>query len=83
MDVNVFFPAYGNEEQTEEIRSVCVPCVVRMRCLREAMAIEGIARGAPRYGVWGGTTAADRKRLAAELRKRRALARQDAGHDPA
>jgi len=54
-DPEAFFPEHG--EQNHDAKRVCGDCPVADECLAFALA------GNVGYGVWGGTTAADRYRL--------------------
>lgn len=60
LDVEIFFPAHG--EDTSRPKAICGMCQVRVRCLAYA-----IAHG-ERFGIWGGLTAKERARLGAEER---------------
>jgi WhiB family redox-sensing transcriptional regulator len=55
MDPDLFFP--GPDEDQEQALEVCRTCPVREECLEWAL----IAR--ERYGIWGGTTEQERRRL--------------------
>ena len=47
------------------IAAICRTCPVQRQCLDFAMKIEGTAAGIQyRFGVWGGTSAKDRARMA-------------------
>lgn len=54
-DPDMFFPNRG--ESLEPAKSVCAKCVVREECLEYALA------NGERYGVWGGTSERERRRL--------------------
>ncbi len=54
-DPELFFPEKGNPSR--EARAVCVRCPVRAECLTDALAQARV------YGVWGGTTERERRRL--------------------
>lgn len=48
-----------------DVRAICNSCPVQRQCLDFAMRVEGDeASTARRFGVWGGTTAIERARLA-------------------
>src|SRR5438270_4777966 len=64
LDVDAFFP--DDDAGTAEAKAVCARCPVRTACLEFALAAR------QDDGVWGGLTAAERKRL---RRRRRAAAR--------
>lgn len=55
IDPDFFHPERGIS--TAEARAVCVPCPVRTDCLRWALARN------ERYGVWGGTSERERRRI--------------------
>lgn len=58
MDPDLFFAERGNcTEQVAQARAVCAGCVVREACLEEALE-SGI-----RFGIWGGKTTKERRRL--------------------
>ena len=59
-DPDIFYPV--NEDDADEAIAICMACPVREPCLEYAL----VAR--ERYGVWGGTTEKDRRRI---WRKRR------------
>ena len=46
-----------DEEVMEEARAICEDCPVRKECLQTALADRN------HYGVWGGTTASERRRI--------------------
>lgn len=54
-DPDMFFPNRG--ESLEPAISVCARCVVREECLEYAVA------NGEKYGVWGGTSERERRRL--------------------
>jgi len=56
MDPALFFP--GPDEDPERALAVCRTCPVRDECLEWAIAAH------ERYGIWGGTTEQERRRLA-------------------
>ncbi len=51
----MFFPEAG--ENPYEAKKICSLCEVRPDCLEYAMSQATV------YGIWGGTTEADRRRL--------------------
>jgi WhiB family redox-sensing transcriptional regulator len=55
VDPDLFFPERGDD--TSGAKAVCRECPVREDCLEYALA-NGI-----RYGIWGGTSERERKRL--------------------
>ena len=64
VDPDLFFPGKGDWAQAFRAKVVCRRCDVREKCL--AYAVENQEM----HGIWGGTTAEQRKRL----RGRRGLA---------
>lgn len=72
LDPNLFFPVRG--ETAERAKQVCSGCVVRRQCLEYALRQPPCGYGyAQRVGgIWGGTSANERKRM-----------RQTAGLPPA
>jgi WhiB family transcriptional regulator, redox-sensing transcriptional regulator len=69
-DPEAFYPDRG--ESAQEALSVCRRCPVTAECLAFALAHD------ERFGVWGGTTEADRQRL----RRLQQEAADDGGHTP-
>jgi WhiB family redox-sensing transcriptional regulator len=61
LDPDMFYPL--SEEEAEEAKSICSTCVVREPCLEYALATREAE------GVWGGTTARERRRLLRQRRK--------------
>lgn len=64
VDPDLFFPKRG--ESTREAKAVCQGCTVRDECLEHALARP------ERYGIWGGASERERRRL----RRARRLAAQ-------
>jgi WhiB family redox-sensing transcriptional regulator len=64
VDPELFFPARGSP--TKEVKAFCKDCVVREECLDYALAHN------ERWGIWGGTTEKERRRLRRSLRQRAA-----------
>lgn len=60
MDPDLFFPEAG-EHGGEQAKAACRSCPVRRECLEGALARN------EKYGIWGGTSGADRR----ELRRQR------------
>lgn len=62
LDPNLFFPAgERNEEDVERTRqakAICGCCPMRSACLEFALA------GHEQWGIWGGTTAVERRAIA-------------------
>ncbi len=65
MDPALWFPARG--QRVDSIRAVCESCPVRQPCLDYVMSLPVWTDG-----VWGATTAQERKRLRRRLRVRAA-----------
>lgn len=65
-DPEAFFPEkHSDEENTRAINSakqVCSACPVKMDCLNWALTNE------EKYGIWGGLTATERRRLTARIK---------------
>lgn len=66
VDPDLFFPERG--ASTREAKAVCRGCVVREDCLDYALA------NGEKFGIWGGMSERERRRL----RRERALRRQAA-----
>lgn len=66
-DPAVFFPL--SERQERAAKKVCAACPVLSRCLAYAV------RDPQLYGVWGGTSEAERSRIRDRARTRRSRAR--------
>lgn len=64
-DPEMFFPGRG--EDTGDAKQVCAVCPVRSDCLEYAMA-----RG-EKFGVWGGLSEKERRRLRSRRARIRAL----------
>lgn len=60
MDSDVFFPGRGDSTQLG--KRVCAECEVRAACLEAALANGEV------YGIWGGTSEADRRQIRRERR---------------
>ncbi len=54
-DPDLFFP--GNDDDHGEALRICRGCPVQEECLDYALSAR------ERYGIWGGTTARERRRL--------------------
>ncbi len=65
VDPDLFFPERG--ASTREAKGVCGSCEVRAECLEYALD------HAEKFGIWGGLSERERRRL----RRQRALARRD------
>ena len=66
VDPDLFFPERG--ASTREAKSVCGSCEVRLECLEYALV------NGEKFGIWGGLSGRERRRL----RRQRALARRAA-----
>ncbi|HET7490158.1 MAG TPA: WhiB family transcriptional regulator [Acidimicrobiales bacterium] len=66
VDPDLFFPERG--ASTREAKEVCRGCVVRMDCLEYALD------NAEKFGIWGGMSERERRRL----RRARTLRRNEA-----
>lgn len=64
VDPDIFFPERG--ASTKEAKSICTACKVRENCLEYALD------NGEKFGIWGGTSERERRRL----RRARAAARQ-------
>ena len=66
MGTEIFFPERG--EDTDAAKAICDVCPVTEECLEEQMRLR--VSGAD-FGVWGGTSARQRKALSIQRRKER------------
>ena len=66
VDPDLFFPERG--ASTKEAKRVCSACVVRQECLEYAL------ENGEKFGIWGGMSERERRRV----RRERALARRQA-----
>ena len=57
-DTEIFYPVTSDEEA--EALSICATCPVRAQCLDDAL------RNRETYGIWGGTTPEQRRRIRRE-----------------
>jgi WhiB family redox-sensing transcriptional regulator len=64
VDPDLFFPERG--ASTKEAKGVCAGCVVRAECLEYAL------QHGEKFGIWGGMSERERRRI----RRERALARR-------
>lgn len=71
VDPDLFFPERG--ASTREAKEVCRGCIVREDCLEYAL------RNGEKFGIWGGMSERERRRI----RRQRALARAAAREAPA
>lgn len=60
LPATMFFPGQG--ESVVEAQAVCAACAVAIECAEYALASN------QRFGIWGGTTERERRRLRAERR---------------
>ncbi len=60
-DPEAFFPEKGGS--TREAKRVCRSCEVRAECLEFALAHSDGPYGFGRFGIWGGTSDQERRRL--------------------
>jgi hypothetical protein len=61
---NLFFPeGQRKRHQTERAKRFCAVCPFTSECLELALTEESGAAGNARYGVWGGCTPAERRRI--------------------
>ena len=61
-DPEAFFPEKGGS--TREAKRVCTGCTVRAECLEFALAND------ERFGIWGGLSERERRRVRLERRER-------------
>lgn len=77
-DPRIFYPPKGGSRIDEKALRICGSCIVREKCLEDALAFEsgdvdtgdGAVRGGV-YGVRGGKTAPQRKKILRERSKRK------------
>ena len=69
-NMDTFFPSA--DDDSAAAKAICAECPVRMACL--AFAIDH----SEQFGIWGGLTEKERRRLPAEERERVRLAAQRA-----
>lgn len=62
-DQEVFFPEHGNRSPARA-KAICRRCPVRAACLDTALLNDEI------FGIWGGLTDRERRRLSARVRTR-------------
>lgn len=80
-EATLFFPLSDTDEAVVEAVAVCDRCLVEPECLVYALGTR------QQFGVWGGTTADERRRLARRLgiigpRSPMGKLVPDAGHTP-
>lgn len=67
IDIELFFPDRGRPSaQVEMIKEICRQCPVRRECLTEHLHEE--------YGIFGGTTARQRRRIIYQMRRAKKIA---------
>lgn len=65
-----WFPNARDKEAVDAARRICDGCPVRDDCLLDALMAEAAAARSDRYGIRGGLTGPQRRRLFDELRRR-------------
>lgn len=73
LDTALFFTERG--ESTDQARAVCASCTVQVECLEAALERN------ERFGIWGGTSARERKHLRRPLQPRTITCGTTAGYD--
>ncbi|MEI2717915.1 MAG: WhiB family transcriptional regulator [Candidatus Nanopelagicales bacterium] len=67
-DPEIFFPSESDSQRANRAKQVCAMCPVMDVCLEYAMQVSTLD------GVWGGTTAQERKRMRRARRRRSMMA---------
>lgn len=62
VDYSIFYPELGDNVAIELAKQVCGLCRVRERCLEDALTLP------EHYGVWGGTSESERRRMLQQAR---------------
>ena len=57
VDPNLFFPEQSSVRDAQDAVAVCAGCIVKAECLEFAIL------GRERYGVWGGKTERQRRKI--------------------
>jgi WhiB family redox-sensing transcriptional regulator len=70
-DTNLFFPERKSSEKTSPGLGFCSVCEVRQNCETEALE-----RG-ERYGIWGGMTSLQLRRLGRQRRRQQGVTSQE------
>ena len=65
VDASIFFPEKGGRRITKTALKFCANCLVRQQCADFALDNH------EKYGIWGGLTVTDRKKLFSERRRKR------------
>lgn len=65
MDSELFFPGRG--EATADVKAICGACPVRVEC-------QDYAIGTEQFGIWGGLSERERKRIRTRLWRERRTA---------
>lgn len=73
IDTSIFFPERGHHKQLDLARRICSECPVKDECLE--YAISKLPREQGDVGVWGGTSAKERRAI---IRRRRNAANKKA-----
>lgn len=63
LDPDLFFPTDTSPERADLARAVCADCTVTEECLDYAIATN------QRWGIWGGTSDRDRRRIRQQRRQ--------------
>jgi WhiB family redox-sensing transcriptional regulator len=66
VDPDLFFPERG--ESTKEAKGVCETCPIKRHCLEYAV------QGVEKFGIWGGKSERERRRIRRERRQYKAQA---------
>jgi WhiB family redox-sensing transcriptional regulator len=69
VDPDLMFPTVGDKPAYRDARRICAACPVINECLEEALAIEGTASKANRYGVRAAMSPAERADLYTRRRR--------------
>ncbi|NUK71097.1 WhiB family transcriptional regulator [Streptomyces lunaelactis] len=75
IEPELFFPERGDRRTAALAREICAQCPVAAACLADALAIEGSAGHAMRFGIRGGTTPEERYTIHRRSRKATAASR--------
>ncbi len=69
IDPELFFPGRGETDTVAEAKEVCAGCSVREACLEYALT------HVVKFGIWGGLSEKERRRIRMARAKQRAVAR--------